>query len=178
MTQISKTAFNNLYGSSGTTFPDNTTGAISEGDMRQFGQDMSDSFLSIQDNFIDDDTMATASATKVPSSESTKAYVDFARFNRKTTSYTLALSDLGKIVEMNVSTANDLTVPPESSVLFQSGSQIHIIQYGAGQTTIVAGSGVTIRSDSGRLKIAARYTGATLIKCGTNEWYLVGSLTV
>lgn len=76
MAQISKTSFNGLYGSSGTIFPDNTTGAISEADVRQFGQDISDSFLSIQDNLIDDDTMSTATATNVASAESTKAYVD------------------------------------------------------------------------------------------------------
>jgi hypothetical protein len=76
MTQISKTAFTNLYGSSGTTFPDNTTGAISEGDVRQFGQDMADSFLSIQDNFIDEDSFATDSATRAPSQQSVKAYVN------------------------------------------------------------------------------------------------------
>jgi hypothetical protein len=76
MTQLSKTAFTNLYGSSGTTFPDNTTGAISEGDVRQFGQDMSDSFLSIQDNFIDEDSFASDSATKAPSQQSVKAYVN------------------------------------------------------------------------------------------------------
>ena len=34
-----------LYGSLGTTFPDNTTAQISEGDMRQFGQDQTDSLL-------------------------------------------------------------------------------------------------------------------------------------
>lgn len=76
MTQISKTTFTGLYGSSGSTFPDNTTGQISEGDVRQFGQDISDSFLSIQDNFIDEDSMATDSATKAPSQQSVKAYVD------------------------------------------------------------------------------------------------------
>lgn len=76
MAQISKTSFNGLYGSSGTIFPDNTTGAISEADIRQFGQDISDSFLSLQDNVTDDDTMATATASNVPTGESIKAYVD------------------------------------------------------------------------------------------------------
>lgn len=76
MTQISKSSFNGLYGSSGTTFPDNTTGQISEADVRTFGQDISDSFLSIQDNFIDEDSFASDSATKAPSQQSVKAYVD------------------------------------------------------------------------------------------------------
>jgi hypothetical protein len=44
MSQLSKTAFEALYGTSGTTFPDNTTQEISESDIRQFGKDIADSF--------------------------------------------------------------------------------------------------------------------------------------
>jgi hypothetical protein len=45
MALLDKLAFEALYGSSGSTFPDNTTGEISEGDMRQFGQDIADSLF-------------------------------------------------------------------------------------------------------------------------------------
>lgn len=75
MTQIAKTAFSNLYGSSGTTFPDNTTGDISEADVRQFGQDIKDSAMFLDDNFIDEDSFATDSPTKAPSQQSVKAYI-------------------------------------------------------------------------------------------------------
>lgn len=47
MTQRSKSQYAALYGSSGTVFPDNTTGEISESDMRQFGEDQKDSFAFI-----------------------------------------------------------------------------------------------------------------------------------
>lgn|SRR5690348_9533699 len=97
--------------------------------------------------------------------------------NRQTASYTLVASDAEKLVEMNVAGANNLTVPPNSEVAFDIGTQILISQYGAGQTSIVAGSGVTIRSDSGNLNLSAQYVAATLVKIGTNEWYLFGSLT-
>jgi len=43
MATLDKAAFEAKYGSSGTIFPDNTTGDISEGDMRDFGQDIADS---------------------------------------------------------------------------------------------------------------------------------------
>jgi hypothetical protein len=98
-------------------------------------------------------------------------------FNRQTASYTLVLTDQGKIVEMNVAGANNLTVPLNSSVAFPTGTEITILQYGAGQTTIVATGGVTLRSESSWLKIGARYTGVTLIKVGTDEWYVVGRLS-
>ena len=96
--------------------------------------------------------------------------------NRQTASYTLVLSDADKLVEINNASANNLTVPLNSSVAFSTGTQILLAQYGAGQTTIVATSGVTIRSNGGKLKLNAQYSGATLIKIDTNEWYLFGDI--
>ena len=97
-------------------------------------------------------------------------------FNRQTSSYTLVLSDADKLVEMDVATANNLTIPLNSTVAYAVGTQIDISQYGAGQTTFVATVGVTIRSANNWLKINARYGAATLTKIGTDEWYLWGNL--
>jgi hypothetical protein len=47
MATLNKAAFEAKYGSSGTIFPDNTTGDISEGDMRDFGQDIADSLYNV-----------------------------------------------------------------------------------------------------------------------------------
>lgn len=102
---------------------------------------------------------------------------DLIAFNRQTSSYTLALADAVRIVEMNSASANNLTVPLNSSVAFPIGTQILVAQYGAGQTTFVPTGGVTIRSDAGKLKITAQYGAATLVKVGTDEWYLFGNLT-
>ena len=96
--------------------------------------------------------------------------------NRQSASYTLVLSDADKLVEMNVGSANNLTIPLNSSVAFATGTQILLAQYGAGQTTIVATSGVTIRSNGAKLKLNVQYSGATLIKIDTNEWYLFGDI--
>jgi hypothetical protein len=96
--------------------------------------------------------------------------------NRQVASYSLVLADRGKLVEMNVASANTLTVPLNSSIAFPIGSKIDIAQYGAGQTTIVATGGVTIRSTNGWLKLNAQYAAATLIKIATDEWYLFGNL--
>jgi hypothetical protein len=95
----------------------------------------------------------------------------------KTASYTLAVADAGKVIEMNVASANDLTIPLNNSVAIPIGSTIDIIQYGEGQTTIVATGGVTIRSKEGNLKLTGQYSGATLYKRGTDEWVVVGDLT-
>lgn len=96
--------------------------------------------------------------------------------NRQVASYTLALTDASKLVETDVATANDLTIPLNSSVAFPIGTKIDVVQYGAGQTTFVATVGVTIRSANNWVKMNARYGAATLTKIGTDEWYLWGNL--
>jgi hypothetical protein len=98
--------------------------------------------------------------------------------NRQTVNYSLVLADNGKLVETNVGAANTITVPPNSSITFPIGTKIDIAQYGAGQTTIVPGIGVTVRSAGGALKLSAQYSGATIVKIGTDEWYLFGDITV
>jgi hypothetical protein len=97
--------------------------------------------------------------------------------NRQTTDYILVLSDANKLVEMNVTIANNIQIPLNSSVAFSIGTQILVSQYGAGQTQIVPAVGVTIRSAGGKLKLNSQYSGATLIKIATNEWYLFGDIT-
>jgi hypothetical protein len=96
--------------------------------------------------------------------------------NAQTASYTLVLGDKGKLVEMNVATANNLTVPLNSSVAYPTGTQINILQTGAGQTTVVATGGVTINATPG-LKLRAQWSSATLIKRATDTWVLVGDIS-
>lgn len=95
--------------------------------------------------------------------------------NTQTDSYTLVLSDTAKYVRMNKATANNLTVPLNSSVAFVTGTQIHIRQVGAGQTTIVATGGVTITTPE-TLKLRKQHATATLVKVGTDSWELMGDL--
>lgn len=90
--------------------------------------------------------------------------------NIRTASYTLVLADAGKIVELNVAAANTVTVPPNSSVAFPVGTLIEVSQYGAGGTTVAAGSGVTIVTPLASLAVAARYGSLSLRKRATDEW--------
>jgi hypothetical protein len=94
----------------------------------------------------------------------------------QTASYTLVLSDSSDLVEMSNASANNLTVPLNSSVAFPVGAQIHILQTGAGQTTVVATGGVTINASPG-LKLRGQWSAATLIKRATDTWVLVGDLS-
>lgn len=94
----------------------------------------------------------------------------------QTADYTLVIGDAGTCVEMNKATAVTLTVPPNSSVAFDTGTIVEVFALGAGQVTIAAGSGVTIRSDGAKLKLAGQYASASLRKRGTDEWVAAGDL--
>lgn len=91
------------------------------------------------------------------------------------TSYTLVEADKGKAVEMNNASANTLTVPPNGTVPFAVNTVVHVTQTGAGQTTLVQGSGVTIHSPA-TLKLRAQYSTATLRQSAANVWVLSGDL--
>lgn len=92
------------------------------------------------------------------------------------TTYTLVLADAGKTVDLNNASAITLTVPPNSSVAYPVGTRIDLVQSGAGQVTIAAGSGVTINSKGAALKITGQWSGATLIQRSANTWVLVGDI--
>ena len=91
-------------------------------------------------------------------------------------SVTALITDDGKLITMSNASANTFTIPPNSSVAFGIGTQLNIAQLGAGQTSIVAGAGVTLNSAGGKLKLDAQYAVATCVKTDTNEWFVVGNL--
>ena len=97
--------------------------------------------------------------------------------NKESASYTLLLTDAHNYVEMEVSSANVLTIPTNATVAFPIGTEIRVTQLGTGQTTITPAAGVTLRSISGKNKTTGQYSVATLFKRGLNEWYLFGDIT-
>lgn len=96
--------------------------------------------------------------------------------NAQAASYTLVLADKNKIVEMGVGSANDLTVPPNSSVAFPIGSQIQVLQTGTGKTRILAGAGVTVNATPG-IYLRAQWSGVTLLKRASDTWVATGDLS-
>lgn len=91
------------------------------------------------------------------------------------TSYTLVLSDAGKLVTLDNASAIALDIPTNASVAFPIGTIVDIAQLGAGQVT-VGGTGVTINSADGDKKLRVRYSSASLIKTATDTWLLVGDI--
>jgi hypothetical protein len=96
----------------------------------------------------------------------------------KTASYTLVLADAAQLIQMNVASANDLSIPTNASVAFPIGTQILIYQAGAGQTSIVAVTPgtTTVRAQGSKNKINGQYGVAGIIKIATDEWVAFGNL--
>ena len=93
------------------------------------------------------------------------------------TTYTTVLSDAGKIVEISNASAITLTIPTNSSVAYPVGTQITILQTGAGQITVAAPSGGTLNATPGT-KLRTQWSSATLLKRATDTWVLIGDLTL
>jgi hypothetical protein len=93
------------------------------------------------------------------------------------TTYTTVLADDGKLVTCDNGSAITLTIPPNGTVAYGIGTQINIMQLGAGQVTIAPGAGVTIRSAGSKLKTSAQYAVATCVKIASDTWVAVGNLT-
>lgn len=95
--------------------------------------------------------------------------------NSQAGSYTLVLSDAGKLIEMNSGSPITLTIPADDSVNFSVGTKIDVFQAGAGQVTI-DGSGFTPNSASG-LNISAQWGTVQLIKLAEDYWLVSGDLS-
>jgi hypothetical protein len=92
------------------------------------------------------------------------------------TAYTLVLADKSKVVELNNGANIALTVPADNTVNFGIGSQITLLQTGAGQVTIAGAGGVTVNATPG-LKMRATWSSVTLLKRAANTWVAMGDLS-
>jgi hypothetical protein len=97
------------------------------------------------------------------------------------TTYTFVLADNGKLVTASNASAQTYSIPTNASVAYPIGTQINIIQIGAGQVTINAvTSGTTTVSSTGATatapKLRAQFSSATCIKASTDLWYVIGDL--
>ena len=100
------------------------------------------------------------------------AELDGLSVNAGTTSaYTFVAGDANRVVTFSATTT--ATIPAST---FSVGDQINILQTGAGQVTVAAGAGVTLRSEASRVKTRAQYALATVICIATNEWVVLGNV--
>jgi hypothetical protein len=105
-------------------------------------------------------------------------------FNAQTgTTYTFVLADAdNKLVTASNAAAQTYSIPTNATTAFPIGTQINIIQIGAGQVTVqAASSGTTTVVSTGATaatpKCRAQYSAMTLIKRDTDSWYAVGDIS-
>ena len=89
--------------------------------------------------------------------------------NVVTANYTLALTDVAKVVAFNSASNLTLTVPANASVAFPIGTVINVYRAGTGTVTIAGASGVTVRNAG---TIPSQFGERSLRKRDTNEWVL------
>lgn len=89
------------------------------------------------------------------------------------TTYTAISSDLGKIIRLNAATP--VVVSINTGLGFVEGDSIVFLQIGAGQVSFTGTA--TINANPG-LKIASQFNGAEILCLGTDDYVLVGNLTV
>lgn len=97
------------------------------------------------------------------------------------TTYTFVLADGSAaggnpLVTASNASAQTYTVPTNASVAFPVGTQIDLMQQGAGKVTVAAAGGATINSKSANLSISAQYVAVSLVKTATDTWTLLGDL--
>src|SRR5688572_5520865 len=93
------------------------------------------------------------------------------------TTYTLVAGDAGKLITLNNAAAITLTLPQDSDVTIAIGTYLDIYQLGAGQVTVVAGSGATLRIPSTLTgKIREQYGSVGVQKILANTWRIFGDL--
>jgi len=117
-----------------------------------------------------------ATLTALPAHDVTKSDVTRTINGQTGTTYTFLLTDAGNICSFNNASPVTVTVPLNASVAFPIGTQIDVVQSGAGKVTFAPSGAVDLRSVSSFKSLSAQNAGGTLIKFGTDNWWLIGSL--
>jgi hypothetical protein len=87
--------------------------------------------------------------------------------NQTGTTYTFALSDIGKTVTASNAGSQTYTIPPTASVTWPTNATLRVINLGAGVVTFAAGAGVTVTNTAQTL---TQYQSARLVRTALNAW--------
>lgn len=94
--------------------------------------------------------------------------------NVQTDDYTFDLSDSARVVAVNSANAKTVTIPPNSSVEFPVGTVVNVYRAGAGDVSVVGGSGVTVRNAG---DVSDQFGEVSCRKRAADEWVLVGQVS-
>jgi hypothetical protein len=139
--------------------------------------------LTLTDNSFSINTSITAdlsTAQTLTNKTLTSPKINLGINGQTGTTYTFVLDDAGKFITASNASAITVTIPPSADVAYPIGTQLNVIQKGAGQVTFAQGSGVTINSTGATAtapKLRVRYSSATAVYEGSNVWYVVGDIS-
>jgi NCAIR mutase (PurE)-related protein len=94
-----------------------------------------------------------------------------------TSNATLVLTDAAKHY-YSANSANVITIPNNTTVSFNIGTAISIVQQGTANLTVTPGSGVTMYlagNSTSSSRTLGNYGMATLMKVDTNTWFINGT---
>lgn len=92
------------------------------------------------------------------------------------TTFAPALTDAGRLITLNNASAIAVTIAADATTDFPVGTQLLLMQLGAGQVTVSGAVGVTVISRNGT-KTAGQYALISLIKVAANQWVVGGDAT-
>lgn len=115
--------------------------------------------------------MANFTANTVLTSAALNQAFNQADINVQTaTSYSLLLIDQGKLITLDNASPVTVTIPLNLAIEFPVNTVIGLLNKGAGFVTVAPASGVTIFP---AVRLLAQNETASLVKTGTNTWYLL-----
>jgi hypothetical protein len=132
------------------------------------------SLTSTLSNYVTSINLTSTLSSYVQSSVLTSTLLNYGpkyfTINPQTASYTLVALDDSKLIEISNASANTITVPAYGTTPFTTGTQINIVQTGAGQTTITPATIATTTYSSGGA------LGATTVVVASATGIAIGQL--
>jgi hypothetical protein len=98
--------------------------------------------------------------------------------NTKDQDYTMVLLDSGKMILHTSASTHAWTIPPNASVAYPIGTVIGLVNVGSGAVTVTRGASVVLRMSgtaTDQDRAIAQHGVASILKTGTNSWYISGS---
>lgn len=129
-----------------------------------------------------DSTIATLTGNQTLTNKTlTSPVLNLGILSQTATTYTFVLNDNSKFIMSSNASAQTLSIPTNATTAFPIGSQINVIQTGAGQVTVSAASPGTTTVLSNAATAAApkcrnQFAALTAIKVGTDFWYVIGDI--
>lgn len=93
------------------------------------------------------------------------------------TAVTLAVADMGAVVEFTAGTAVTVTIPAAATLDLGTDVWVGLYQQGAGQVTVAGAAGVTLRTPNGA-RTAKQYSEVSVRRRGSTDIWVVSGDTV